>query len=486
MKTRQSRFHFQRGMFGWLRGVFFAEEVPYGLALVRITLPLVLLYDLIQRWPFVRELYSADGATAPLWVSYGFRSPLPELSGAVAVALFTLLLTALVTASAGWMTRLSLAVATVLYCYFTSLDAISTLTKYTVIANHILLLLTISQCGAVWSLDAWRRPVIGPRFPVWPRRLIQLMVGIVYLGAAMTKLHTPSYFNGDQMMWWMLTHVNAPHPIGEWLANRPVLLSVGGYAALIWEVLFLFLIWRGMKKYLMLLVGVGFHMSTYLTLGLDIFPCVMIAIYFAFFNDREILRGLGWIRRRFAQFHLPVIDFRGLSERLRPAVRQLGPVAFCLFVWSVALGGAGLERVIDPYNVRGPDGPMPLKKIDQAVAVKMLSGSRPLRLKDMLFSLELGTDFFGDTLIGRKSIYAHGETLIAQCRTAPPHPDMYVECNLFSADGRIIERKGMVLSRTNNRINFTYTLGEAIAPGDYKLELSFSGEKIASREFTVK
>ena len=459
MKIRERRSKSTPGVVGWLRGAFFAEEVPLGLALVRITLPLVLFYDLIHRWPFVRELYSADGATAPLWVTYGLRSPLPELPGAVAVALFTLLLTALLTASLGWMTRISLAVATVLYWYFTSLDAISTITKYTVIANHVLLLLTLSQCGAVWSLDALRRPVVGPRGglrlgAVWPRRLIQLMVAVVYLGAAMTKIHTPSYFNGDQMMWWMLTHVNAPHPVGEWMANRPVLLSVGAYATIIWEVLFLFLIWHGIRKYLMLLIGVGFHVGTYLTLGLDIFPCVMITIYFAFLDDREILRCIGWVRDGMSRLRLPSVDFRAAAARFAPAARQLGPVAFGLFVWGVALGGAGLERVMDPYGVRGPDGPMELKKVDRSVAARMLSGSRPLRLKDMLFGLELGTDYFGDSLIGRKTTFAQGETLIAQCMTAPPHPDMYVECNLFTAQGRILERQGLVLTRDSNRLNF--------------------------------
>jgi hypothetical protein len=50
---------------------FFAQEVPYGMALVRMTLPLVLLVDVVRRWPFARELYSRDGATAPLAFNFG-------------------------------------------------------------------------------------------------------------------------------------------------------------------------------------------------------------------------------------------------------------------------------------------------------------------------------------------------------------------------------------------------------------------------------
>ena len=48
------------------RRFFFAREIPYGMALVRISLPLVILVDVVRRWPFARELYSTDGAIASL------------------------------------------------------------------------------------------------------------------------------------------------------------------------------------------------------------------------------------------------------------------------------------------------------------------------------------------------------------------------------------------------------------------------------------
>src|SRR5690606_7792596 len=102
---------------------------------------------------------------------------------------------------------------------------------------------------------AMRRPVPNPRFPVWPRRLVQILVGVVYFGAAMTKIHTSSYFNGDQMLFWMLTHVNGRHPVGEWLAIYPALLVVGAYIAIVWEILFLFLAWRGPGRVVMIAMG---------------------------------------------------------------------------------------------------------------------------------------------------------------------------------------------------------------------------------------
>ena len=190
---------------------FFAEQVPYGLALVRILLPLVLLVDVVRRWPFARELYSLDGATAPVAQSYGYYDLLPEFSGTIVVALYSVLVFSLITSSLGWFTRTSLATATVLYTYFGCLDMVSTLTKYVAISAHVLLLLTLARPGLIWSVDAWLKgrrarspwPSEGvralPTTPVWPQRLIQLLIAIVYFGATMTKLHTPGFFSGEQM-----------------------------------------------------------------------------------------------------------------------------------------------------------------------------------------------------------------------------------------------------------------------------------------------
>lgn len=466
-----------------VREFLFATEIPYGLALVRILLPLVLFIDLSKRWEFARELFSSDGATAPLWITYGLRTPIPEAPGAVAVALFTLLLASLIASSLGWMTRISLAIATGLYLYFTTLDAIGTITKYTVIASHVLLLLTLSRCGDVWSIDALRRGGDAPRSAVWPRRMMQFLFCATYFGAAMTKLHTPSYFNGDQMMWWILTHINGHHPLGEPMAYYPALLAVGAYAAILWEILFPFLCWRGWGRLAMVGLGVGFHIMTWIMLGLDIFPCVVISAYFCFANERDIRVWDRVVHRLAIRFGVPLRDLVSFVERL--PVRRCGRVAFVAVMWGIAVAGAGAERIQDPYKERGPDGPLPLKTLSADTVQKYLAGSEPLRPADKIFAFELGNRMFGDALVGRKRTFEKGETLIAQCFAAPPHGDMYVECNLHSQDGQIVERRGMVMVREVNRLNFSYPLCDGAEPGKYEFVLKVSGTEVARRSFSI-
>jgi len=71
---------------------FFAEESPYGLALVRMCLPTVALIPMVRRFFRVRELYSADGCPQQLAELFGNGRLLPELPGPVAAALYGLML----------------------------------------------------------------------------------------------------------------------------------------------------------------------------------------------------------------------------------------------------------------------------------------------------------------------------------------------------------------------------------------------------------
>ena len=67
-----------------VREFFFAEEVPYGLALCRMALPVILLYVVLRRWVHAREFFSSDGGVAPLADNYGYFNMLPVPSGTMA------------------------------------------------------------------------------------------------------------------------------------------------------------------------------------------------------------------------------------------------------------------------------------------------------------------------------------------------------------------------------------------------------------------
>jgi len=464
---------------------FYAPESPYALALFRILLPFCLMFGVLPRWWHARELYSADGSPAPFWEGYGHVSLLPIPPGWLAVGLYTLLVMFLLCVMLGWKTRLSLVLAGVLYSYFGMLDALGTMAKFTIAGTHFLLILSLSNCGQVWSIDAWLRgpvPAKTLQSPRWPRRLVQLLIGIIYFGAAATKLHTPLYFNGDQLIYWMLTDVNMSNPFGEFLTLFPSLIVFMCYVTFFWEATFLFIAWRGWARSIMLSLGIVFHVMTYFTLGLVVFPAIFIAAYACFLSESEA-RAVGeWFARRFhrlSRWLSRVAESREQLALLRTFPGFLGVVAI------VSTLGVAAEATRDPYLERGPQGKLPLPVLEDERVSELLRNDQGLRSQDKVFSFDIGTTFVGGVLADRRRTFRYGEVARIQCRVVQPHEDMWIEVNLHDAENRLIERLGDVVPRESSRANFYYNMVEAFTPGDYDLVLRVDGQEVHRKRITL-
>jgi len=489
-----------RGRFGRF---FYEREVPFGLALFRIFLPLSVLIPMVPRWVRARELYSADGAPAPLALTYGFPGFLPELPGEVVVAIHSVLLLALVASMLGWCTRISLLTSTVLYTYLNMHDSLSTMTKYSVIATHGLFLMSLSHCGAVWSIDAWRErsrrrregslrsEPLPPAFPVWPRRLVQIFIGVVYFGAAVTKIHTPAYFSGEQLQTWMITNYNLRTPLGDFLSQFPSILVMFAYIAVVWEMLFLFICWKGWSRAIMLLLGVIFHVMTGFTLGLDVFPVICISFYFAFLDAEDVTRLARWWnatqfasawRRYVAAPAASAVSAWHVPERLR----MPSPAVFSFAAALVALGGVEIEYLSDPYGIRRPEGMYELKPLDADYVAELLTPSPPIRDKDKITSLETGTLVVGGHLLDRRTEFRHGDMITAEFGVSPPHQDMWIECNLHDARDRLVHTAGLVVSREMMRGSVCYEIKESYAPGDYWVVLKAAGKEMLRKPITLR
>ncbi|MGE5195244.1 MAG: HTTM domain-containing protein [Deltaproteobacteria bacterium] len=495
---------------GRLKTFFFARELPYGMALMRISLPAVLLVDIVRRWPYAREFYSTDGATAPLFENFGYPHFLPFFAAPVAVGLYTALVLFMVASAAGWFTRISMPVATALYFYFTMLDCLSTISKYTVMATHLLLLLSLSNCGDLWSVDSWLRrrrlrrefpgaPLPAVRGPVWPQRLAQILIGMIYFGAAITKLHTPEFFSGDQLVSWMMTYINNEHPLGDYLLQYPLLVSVSCYITFFWELTFIFLVWGRKMRWWLLAVGTAFHLMTWLTLGLIIFPLVVSAAYMVFLQERDVRAICTWrfLRRLFPGLSVP--PAAAVDEP--PAVNWRGRFgsigAFAMVMALLCLAGIEAEHLTDHYHMRGPGGPLPLREMTDEELQPLFAPDRPIRQSDKLLAFDLGSLLVGEHLVHTRKEFRQGEQLVAQVTLNKPRDDMWVDCLLCEAarddsseetrlvPGRIVAKIGLPMYRESFRGNFIFNLDEALDPGDYFLRLRSGAEEVSRRHFRV-
>jgi len=480
---------------------FFEPEIPFGMALIRIVFPIILMGMVMPRWHVVRELFSTDGAIAQLSDGYGYPHLMPEFSGTVAVTLYAVMIFALLSASIGWCTRTSLIISAVLFTYFTMLDYVSTMTKYTVIATHVLTLLALSECGSLWSVDAWlagRKRNSWPgepsaayeKFPAWPRRLLQIFIGVVYFGAAITKMHTPLFFTGDMLQFWMQTHINFKHPIGEYMSLYPILLVAFAYVTIVWEIMFLFTCWKGTARWLMLPVGILFHFMTTLTLGLLMFPVICYCTYLSFLDEDDTRNVAAWFRRLCRR---STWLKRGVTQLAVLRTRMGNPTGWkssarAAFVFSMALfavANVEIEHWMDLYGERRPEGRYALTPMDSDEVARILAPTEPYRVSDRFFAIDLGTILVGDRLANRRTEFRQGERLIAQCNLTPPHEDMYIECRLQNSDNRIVERLGSVATREMFRANFNYWITDATPPGEYSLVIETAGRPIMQKKFQV-
>ncbi|QDT34916.1 HTTM domain-containing protein [Thalassoglobus polymorphus] len=457
------------GIVNHFREWFYAKEVPYSLALTRIFVPLAMLFAVIPRWPNVREMYSSDGAPAPFWENYGMTDLLPIFSPEIAMGLYTAMVFLCLAVCVGWKTRLSLVALSALVAYFGLLDALGTLTKYTIFACHTFVLLSFSECGSVWSVDAWIKKrksgePVSLEAEIWPQRLIQLLIGFVYLGSAVTKTQTHGFFSGDQMFFWSLTNMNFHNPLGEWMTGFPASLVLFGYFAVIWESLFLFLVWKDPARRILLAFGILFHAMTFFMLGLLVFPLLFFAVYFVFLKESEAKR-IG----TFFQSLLPKSP--QFAERISLAQITSWP-AFGAILLGMSLFSIAAERKMDVYSENGPDGRIVLQPLSQEAVAEITQDDRSMAVEDQLFSIDMGTIVVGGYVINPRKTFQTGETVFIQARLIQPHSDVWVEYTLRDSENRVVAREGSIAPREDLRTTFKVPIGQDWPSGEYRLSVT--------------
>ncbi len=482
---------------------FFAEEIPYGFALMRMTIPVVILQGVLARWRFCEELYSTNGVTVSLFENFGYTNILVPLPPFLTACLMSMLVAFLALACVGWQTRSSLVGALVIFTYFACNDMATSMTKFTVIEAHLLLLLAVSECGRIWSVDSWLagrrnagRAPLSERpawalVPVWPARLLIIMLGTTYLGAAITKIHMPEFITGEAIGYWIMSNPNFRHYIGEWMSQYPAILTISGHFTVLWEILFIFVAWRGIPRAIMFSMGLFFHFMAAMTLGEVIFFFVMSSTYLGCMTEWES-RVAGHALRRIwslVPVRLPgvaALSKWSLPESIGLARPQVQLAAFCGLMATVGLGGAYAHHRLDLYGVRRAEGRYTLPAINEEEVARLFVAGEPIREQDKYLGVKVGSVLVSGRLSNQQEHFRFGDTLVCEASLNPPHEDMYVECHLVDKDRKIINRDGTIAAREAKYTQFKYKLTEIMEPGNYSLVIRSRGQVICQRDFVLE
>ncbi len=292
------------------------REPPTALALVRVGVAAVMLFDLLMilhldlvellfaPWeaggladpldrevlPWIYSLLPAEASTA--WIVWG---------GATAAAVALLL---------GGMSRLSALALMLLYAQLGRIFPMAD-RGIDMLLRNALMILSLSACGGAWSLDArlktGRWSGDGAPAPAWPRHLLILQLAVVYFAAGVQKTaHSWWPTGGFNALYLVLqdpavarfdpTRVPLLYPLSrlgtagtmvfEWGASliplaygyRPTADRPGRLRAAMNR-------WR--YRDLWVTVGVMLHLGIAASMNLGIFPFAMLALYPAFFHHDE-------------------------------------------------------------------------------------------------------------------------------------------------------------------------------------------------------
>jgi hypothetical protein len=256
---------------GQLQRMMQRRTDPRPLAIARMTVGTVALLALVEAARVLGRVLQ------PMVVRIPFVPSIPLLPlGALRLFLLLWLVAALLFVL-GWKTRLAGSVLAVVTGYTLVLDE-QTYSNHLYLLFLVLLLLTLSDSGAAWSLDARRHAARD--VAAWPALLLKIQLTIVYFFSAMAKL-TPAYLAGEiltgslkQQGWFALP--------ASW--RTPSIMSVLAAGSIVTELFVAFGLWSRWTRPFALVVGAAFHLLILMTLdssrlSLAIFALAMLALY---------------------------------------------------------------------------------------------------------------------------------------------------------------------------------------------------------------
>jgi vitamin K-dependent gamma-carboxylase-like protein len=159
--------------------------------------------------------------------------------------------------------------------------------------------LVLADCGAVWSVDAWLRARRGhdervDTQPIWPLRLWQFQLALMYFSAALWKFGNPDWRSGTALYYVLNnpTYQRFPGVTPTWMFGATVALT---YLTLAWELAFPFLVWFRRLRPAMLLIGVALHLGMWTTIEVGAFTPTVLAAYIAFLDPWRTESRLRWL-----------------------------------------------------------------------------------------------------------------------------------------------------------------------------------------------
>jgi hypothetical protein len=154
--------------------------------------------------------------------------------------------------------------------------------------------LLFCESGLVWSVDAWLGTRRGRSFstllqPIWPLRLLQYQVCLMYLAASLWKITDPTWRDGTALH-YILNYNMFQRVPGDVPPSLEPLLAGLTYVTVAWEFLFTPAMLNRRTRNAFLLIGVGLHIGMWVLIDIGPFTPTVLAAYAAFLDPETVHR----------------------------------------------------------------------------------------------------------------------------------------------------------------------------------------------------
>lgn len=163
----------------------------------------------------------------------------------------------------------------------------------------VLFVLVWADCRAL-SLDrrhGWFGAGNAETAPIWPLRLLQIQVALIYLNSGLLKFFDESWRDGSALYYALSLNDYQRFP-WEIPASLGALLAAVTYLTLAWEIAFPLLVLHRFTRRVVLVFGVMMHLGMALLLEVGTFSWLMMATYLAFVDPAATARVMARCRAR--------------------------------------------------------------------------------------------------------------------------------------------------------------------------------------------
>ncbi|AFY02554.1 HTTM domain-containing protein [Bdellovibrio bacteriovorus] len=284
----------------------FKPQPVYSVALMRIGLGLILLFNWLMLYADLDILFGPDGMVS-LQTAQQYGNPfryslfdyMPNTSKVTHTLAFINLLAVLAMTFGAW-TRTAIFVAFVTLISFHHRNGFVMNSADSVLRNFLFLLM-FTPCGDAFAIDRWRLRLKGqaPEVPAekapWALRMIQIQFCVIYLATVMFKIKGDRWVDGTAV--YIATRLDDFVRFELPLLNNMIFIKYLTWSTLLVEFALGTLVWIKDLRYWILLAGVGLHLGIEYTMSIPVFEWAMIVVMVSMVDSRDIERWMEKLRK---------------------------------------------------------------------------------------------------------------------------------------------------------------------------------------------